>query len=151
MPIHYINTPPPHRLPKAPDYLPMFTVITSSADYPYGSFASHPMTGSTNGYPPRIDPALGAIIEPTYELYDAYPELARKLTKAMAAVTPAEKAALVDVDLRSASNATISSMYSLSMAAFILSEYVDRDHPLIKIATLTDFGEFKSAVDALSE
>jgi hypothetical protein len=126
-------------------------IITSSADYPHGSFDSHPMTGSTNGYPPRIDPALGAIIEPTDELYDAYPRLAWKLTSAIAAVTPADKSALVNVDLRSGSNATISSMYYLSMAAFILSEYVDRDHPLIKIATLVDYNEFASAVDALPE
>jgi hypothetical protein len=39
---------------------------------------------------------------------------------------------------------------SLLAATFILSEYVDEDHPLVKIATLTNWGEFKAAVDALA-
>ena len=123
--------------------------ITSSADYPYGAFDSHPMTGSTNGYPPLMNPAAGEIIMPvtTAEIAD-YPVLARKLADAMFAATSSEVSALVSVQLRTGSSDGVNAAYSLSLCAFMLAES-DLEHPLLKIATLTDFAAFKAAVRGL--
>jgi hypothetical protein len=120
--------------------------ITSSADYPYGAFDSHPMTGSTNGYPPLMNPAAGEIFTPSTKAEnDAYPVLARKLASAMFAATSSEVSALVSVQLRTGSSDGVNAAYSLSLCAFMLAES-DLEHPLLKIATLTDFAAFKAAV-----
>jgi hypothetical protein len=123
--------------------------ITTSADFPYGAFDSHSMTGSTDGYPPLMNPAAGEIIMPvtTAEIVD-YPVLARKLADAMFAATPSEVSARVSISLRTDAHDGMNAAYSLSLCAFMLAES-DLEHPLIKIATLTDFAAFKAAVRGL--
>lgn len=130
-------------------------IISSSEDYPHGAFDCHPMTGSTNGYPPKMNPALGEIYTPDdcactrEQCYVEYPALARRLAEAMNSAMPADTLAVLRLDMRTPSNDAASAAYSLSSAAFLLSEYVDAQHPLIKIATLATFDEFKAAVSAL--
>ena len=123
--------------------------ITTSADFPYGAFDSHPRTGSTNGYPPLMNPAVGEIFTPSTKAEnDAYPVLARKLADAMSAATPSEVSASVSISLRTDAHDGMNAAYSLSLSAFMLAES-DLEHPLIKIATLTNFAAFKAAVRGL--
>ena len=124
------------------------TIIKGPADYPYGAFGES-YTRSTNGYPPLLNPAIGTLFEPTDpDDYMIYTALAGKLEKAIIAAVPEGTGPILMLQLRSPSlNVKIASMY-LCCAAFVLGE-VDPGHPLLKIATLTDFNEFRAAVEAL--
>ena len=125
-------------------------VIESCEDFPYGSYATHHMTGSAYGYPPKLNPERGNIYAPDIECeHKAYPALASKLTNAINAFIPEEIHALVQYESRLQSNPVAAEEYSLSAAAFKLDYYIDSNHPLLKIATLTDFREFEAAVLAL--
>jgi hypothetical protein len=125
-------------------------VIESYEDFPYGSYTTHPMTNSSNGYPPKLNPERGDIYIPdTEDEHNAYPALASKLTNVINAFIPEETHALVQFESRLQSTPVAAEMYSLSTAAFKLDYYIDSNHPLLKIATLTDFREFEAAVLAL--
>lgn len=125
-------------------------VIASYKDFPYGSYTETTCDDSGNGFPPLLNPERGDIYTPKTETqYKAYPALANKLTLAINAVIPEETHALVQFESRSPSSLVLNEIYSLSNAAFKLDYYIDSDHPLLKIATLTDFYEFKAAVLAL--
>ncbi len=125
-------------------------VIASYKDFPYGSYTETTCDDSGNGFPPLLNPERGYIYTPqTQTQYKAYPALANKLTRAINAVIPEETHALVRFDSRTSSSAVLSGIYGLSNAAFKLDYYIDSNHPLLKIATLTDFYEFKAAVLAL--
>jgi hypothetical protein len=129
--------------------------ITSSSQYPYGDVWGNP-PGSKEGYPPQIDPALGEIISmrfsaadklKTDERYDNYCLYVDELIEAMKAATPAHLADVVFIpNARTCTTEQESSFGSLSTAAFVLSEFVDRDHHLVKIATLSNWNDFKCAV-----
>jgi hypothetical protein len=124
-------------------------VIESFKDFPYGSYAVS-YTGSSNGFPPLLNPEQGEIFIPKtdYE-YKAYFALANKLTGAINAAIPEEKHTLVQFDSRSPSDPVWIAVHGLSAAAFKLDYYVDPTHPLLKIATLENFSEFRAAVLAL--
>jgi hypothetical protein len=131
------------------------TPITSEENYPYGPFHGH-LTGDTiQGYPPMIDPKIGTLFMPGPHTgspimlplqYKAYPELARRLTVAMKNVTPAELTGIVQIVRRESADDVSRAADSLSMAAFVLSHFVNREHLLVKIATLPTFAEFEAAI-----
>lgn len=132
-----------------------FKPITDSEEFPYGANGCG-YGGGTSGFPPLINPKLGKVIRPTTcarpEDKSEYCEYACKLIVCMEAATPAglkEHVLQVRLD-RSYRYSEYQCEASLLAATFILSEYVDEDHPLVKIATLTNWGEFKAAVDALA-
>jgi hypothetical protein len=127
---------------------PSRTVIASSKDYPYGAVGES-YTGSTNGFPPLLNPAIGKLFLPSEgDNYQVYPALAYKLSKAIDAAIPEGTGPILDITLRTASHAVIVAYNSLSCDAFVLGE-VDPEHPLLKIATLTDFDEFCAAFSGL--
>lgn len=126
------------------------TIITSSADYPYGAVGES-YTGSTNGFPPLLNPAIGKLFYPSpSDNYQVYPALARKLAKAISAAVPEGTGPILRIELRSPSHDVLAAFNSLSCAAFVLGE-VDAEHPLLRIATLSDFNEFCAAVCALEQ
>ena len=127
---------------------PSRTVIASSEDYPYGAVGES-YTGSTNGFPPLLNPAIGKLFEPSEgDNYKVYPALAYKLSKAIDATPPILTGPILDITLRTASHPVTVAYNRLSCSAFVLGE-VDPEHRLLKIATLTDFDDFCAAVSAL--
>lgn len=71
----------------------------------------------------------------------------QRLTRAINVAIPDDTHALVKIESRT--HAAMNAACDLCLAAFKLSEYIDPDHPLFKIALLEDWGEFKDAVLAL--
>jgi hypothetical protein len=128
-------------------------IITCVEDYPYGAYDSHHVTNSMGGFPPMPDPELGEIFYPSKNPleWDAYPALAFKLSdKIFTALSEYDGVnGSVQISLRTASSDVMVAACGLSSRVFLLSEYVNRDHALVKIAMLDNFAEFKQAVDAL--
>lgn len=124
-------------------------VIKESKHYPHGIFGM-PRGAVTEGYPPSINPAVGGelFIPEGSENYGIYPALAYKLARAMLAAVPEGTGPILDIQLRSPNHDVLAAYYNLLCDAFVLGE-VDPGHSLLKIATLTDFDEFRAAVDAL--
>jgi hypothetical protein len=128
------------------------TIIRSARDYPHGAFMCNAKTFSEEGEAPKIHPKHGMIIQPSNKSQKAaYPQLAENLLDAMWAAIPAEKWSYLQVELNSTGNRCVDMASHLSLYAFVLSEYVDPEHPLLKIATLYEFSEFKKAVNALAK
>jgi hypothetical protein len=129
--------------------------IFSEDDYPYGADGCDPKTGSPKGYPPKPNPADGMVIKPYTKIHKKeYPALAEKLVDAMERVifdTPGGVHGFVDVELETFPCKYIDMASHLTLHTFILGEYVDSNHPLLKIATLSVFKDFKAAVNALKE
>lgn len=124
------------------------TIITSSKDYPYGAL-DESYTGSTEGYPPLMNPAIGELFFPTEEAnHQVYTALASKLSEAIHKAIPEGTGPILNVWVRNYKHEMLVAYYRLSRSAFVLGE-VDPDHPLLKIATLKDFDEFCAAVSAL--
>ena len=136
------------------DYILRFIVsdtrpVLTPAEFRFGTYTTS-YTGSSNGFPPLLDPSVGEIIVPgssDYQ-YKMYAPLAKKLSRAMCKAVPVFPM-LQGCDMRTPSSASLSAVYDLSMAAFILAEYGDREHVLLKIATTESFAAFEKAVSAL--
>jgi hypothetical protein len=126
-------------------------MIRFSEQYPYGALFCHPRTDSINGYPPLVNPALGAIYIPTSvkSEYEEYPGLVKTLVQAMSRAIPGGMGAHLNIELRTPSNDTLNAAFDLSCTAFVLAEFVDEAHPLVKVATHVTFAEFKAAILAL--
>jgi hypothetical protein len=123
--------------------------VLTPAEFRFGTYTTS-YTGSSVGYPPLLDPSIGVIHVPGSSDYQhkVYTPLAIKLSHAMHKAVPVFPK-LQDCEMRTPSNATLSAMYDLSMAAFILAEFGDREHELLRIATMESFAEFERAVSAL--
>ena len=120
--------------------------VLTPAEFRFGTYTTS-YTGSSVGYPPLLDPSIGEILVPGSS-DKLYTPLAIKLSHAMHKAVPVFPR-LQDCEMRTPSNATLSAMYDLSMAAFILAEFGDREHELLRIATMESFAEFERAVSAL--
>jgi hypothetical protein len=135
-------------MPSKPQQNKKAMIFASYKDFPHGTYPS----GSDHGYPPKINPKIGEIFVPSkgqVTEFEEYPALAKKLTEAIEEATPAKLHKVLRTPMRSAGNAATEAAYSLSRAAFILSECVDKNHPLIETATLTTFADFKAAISQL--
>jgi len=99
-----------------------------------------------------INPLIGTLMVPKSKPQKKlYPALAEKLMNAVDASIPREKRDFLrfPCTLKGPPLIHFALAHQLSLCVFLLSEYVDADHPLVKIATLTDFDEFRAAVEAL--
>jgi hypothetical protein len=111
-----------------------------------------------HGFAPQIHPDLGVVIailgtEPDSKRLSEYSQYVDKLVDAIRAAMPVGlEEHVIKVDYRSIGYTCfdqLTSRRNLQQATFVLSEYVDSNHLLVKIATLTDWDDFKAAVDAL--
>jgi hypothetical protein len=123
------------------------TVITHSQQYPFGAIGQS-YTGSISGFPPAL--RSGKVLQPKdEEEAQEYIPLARKLEQAMiealndAGLQPTE---VLDVELQTPSSMWGVAMFDLACITFCLSEAVDCDHPLVNMATETDWNNFKNAI-----
>ena len=121
--------------------------ITSSQQYPFGAIGES-YTGSINGYPPALH--SGEVLGPKDpEQGREYIPLAKKLERAMldalnaAGVQPSD---VLAIELRTPSSMWGVAVWDLACITFCLAEAVDRDHSLVKIATETDWNDFKNAI-----
>lgn len=117
---------------------------------PYGTFDSHPMTGSTSGYPPLLNPAEGEIFVPKKKKTEQvayYVDSVDKLVMHIIKALP-EGHVMPDFTMRTPSYRVTEAAYTLSFYAFVLGEACP-GHQLLKIITLKDFDEFREAVDVL--
>jgi hypothetical protein len=121
--------------------------ITSSEQYPFGAIGES-YTGSISGFPPALH--SGEVFGPKDPTQaEQYIPLAKKLECASVAALNAagfQPKDVLNVELRTPSSMWGIAMQDLACATFRLAEAVDRDHPLVKIATLTDWNDFEKAV-----
>jgi hypothetical protein len=141
---------PPYgaRYPGDPDYgYGGITTITNSGQYPFGAIGES-YTGSISGFPPSLH--SGKVLQPKdEEEAREYIPLAKKLEQAMldalnaAGFLPTD---VLDVELRTPSSMWGVAMFDLACITFCLAEAVDRNHTLVKIATETEWNNFKNAI-----
>jgi len=140
--------------------MPSTAFIHGPHNYPHGWFEPDPKAKCSEGDPtPKLDPACGTLFMPEKDakkqqkLYGAYAE---KLMGHMDAKIPRTARNYIQLK-RPLKLPTDSDTYWLAMAyqlswtSFILCEYVDAFHPLLKIATAPNFKEFKKAIDQLPD
>ena len=141
----------------------MKKVIRKPFDYPFDGYDRYKFDVEfLEGYqPPMLNPKKGTIFAPDKNAttqHGIYADRADTLMVHMEACIPAEAWEHIQLDRelkvpihRHTHDHWIAMAYHLSLVSFVLCEYVDANHPLLKIATSPNFKAFKKAVDALPE
>lgn len=164
MPVKKKNvTRKPSDHPSEGHQFPMPKVLRKPSDYPRPGYDRFRLdVVFLEGYlPPMPDPKNGNIFAPDKEAtsqHRIYADRADTLMVHMEACIPAEAWEHIQLDRElkvpihgHTHDHWIAMAYHLNLVSFVLSEYVDAHHPLLKIATSPNFKAFKKAVDALPE